>query len=489
MHVNKCCVWCVIAIVGMSASAGLHENLRAQTPPAEQPRTDPRIPVPSDTGRAVTGYQTYVRYETPSECAEAIGSLKQDLRAWSGLAHDTLPFSRQIYEHDPAAVVVEARRCASRFTAAMTAPQELPFLLPITVLLGDSVQARAVIDRQLALESDESGKAAVLIGAMQEYLNARPIQLALAAKVLARFDTVAPTRLIDCIQAHEIILKIANSVFDRAWMRRELATLRPLIQKLPLEQRNEAVSDFYSATRTLWLWEYGPDSAAKLMATLLKEIPHTLSAHAYSQAGQVGLDILGRAYVGHVGQTAPPIPISSWSPAPTGTYPGSGHTTLIVFLTKDFLRGPPVATSARAPLREMRAMLMRLHAKYGDRGLRILFISPSGGFSPPNTEEERFKLTTQWFAAQFPFPVIVGDHVEPFHTLPAPDGRRVGDPSKIDTDPVYGGLRNFPFKLVGPNGKFLWEELVPLPRYEAELDAFIRQGVGLPPSADTSFSR
>jgi hypothetical protein len=64
------------------------------------------------------------------------------------------------------------------------------------------------------------------------------------------------------------------------------------------------------------------------------------------------------------------------------------------------------------------------------------------------------------------------------------DDRRTnhGDDA-IQRDELYRGLQNFPMKLVGPRGAFIWTQLVDLPQNEAELDAFIRKGLGLPSEA------
>lgn len=474
----------VIVALGM-VNVGRVSSLSAQAPHArthaQTPRTDPRIPAPSDTGRALTGYQTYARYDAPSQCSNAVEFLSTDLRAWSGLWYDTLAYTARLSEHQPTAVIDEARRCAGRFTAATVAPRELSFLLPLTIVMGDSVQTRAVIDRELALAPDEADKAAVLLTAMQSFLNARPIQMASAEAILARFDTVAPTRRLEHVKGHELLLDIARVQFDLAWMRREIATMRSLMQPLSVEQRGE-LPGFYGGIRDLWLWEYGADSTTKAMAVLLKELPYLLSAAVFQRNGTAGLNMLAGAYVRPVGQTAPPLPGSFWMPAPGVTpYPKPGQMTLVMSFWKREKDGDPITTTVAQQLRPLRAMLTRLHEKYGSHGLQILFVLQPAGFTPPTSEADRFALTAKWFTAQFPFPVVVGEQALPFTTRPLPDGRRIYGKDAIDTDPIYKSLKNWPVKLVGPDGKFVGSPLVTLPEHEAELEAFIRQGLNLPP--------
>jgi hypothetical protein len=391
----------------------------------------------------------------------------------------------QLQEQPPATVITEAQRCAQRFTAATVAPRELPFLLSLAVLSKDTVRARAVIDRQLALAPTAADKASVLLTAMRAYLQARPIQLTAAAAVLARFDTVAPTMNLARVQGHEQLLEIASSVFDRAWMHREVATLRPLVQGLSVQQREE-VKWFGSAQTRLWLFENGVDSAKAALGTLFKTMPTPQSELFMQRFGNDGPKLLARYAFAPVGQVVPPMPADSWSPNPGETpYPKPGQMTLIMRLgTSSATWHGQIASIATMDgfggMREVRAMLARLYDRYGTKGLKILVVLQPGGYTPPVSQAQRFALTTQWFTTQFPFPVIVSQQVLPFVTRPLPDGRRIYQSDAIASDPIYKRLDNWPILLAGTNGTFTWAQINT--HIEAELDAFIRQGLGLPPT-------
>jgi hypothetical protein len=417
----------------------------------------------------MTGYQTYARYTQPSQCASAVRFLTMGLRAWSGLWLDTLPYAAQLQEETPAAVRTEARRCAGRFHADAVSERELPSLLQVAVTAGDSGQVRATLDRQLALAPDEASRAALLLTAMQVYLSARPIQLGAAAAVLARFDTVAPTRRLEQTQGHEQVLHIATSVFDRTWMQQELATMRPLVQGLAEPERSQ-LEWFWYAQRRLWLLDYGVDSARKAEVSLFTELLGT------TFGGPDGITQWVNGYYKPVGQQAPPIPAASWSPAPgPGGYPAPSTVTLLVRVSL-FNNVQWTGTSGRA----FRAMLTRFAQKYGAHGFQVVFLVPVAGFTPPTTDAERIAGTAKWFTEQFPFPVVVGEEAVPFTTRPLPDGRRKYRNDAISAHRLYRTLDEWPMVLVGKQGTFIWDYISnPFPAIEAELDTFIRQGVGL----------
>jgi glutathione peroxidase-family protein len=116
------------------------------------------------------------------------------------------------------------------------------------------------------------------------------------------------------------------------------------------------------------------------------------------------------------------------------------------------------------------AMLQRLYKKYHDKGLEIVLILKTEGYSwssPPQSAEDEAK-TDAWYYLdhlQLPFTVMVDE--TPFTTRP--DGRR--EPGQIAFQHTYPLTR----VLIGRDGRIytLWMGL----ESESQMNAFIQQAL------------
>jgi hypothetical protein len=427
-----------------------------------------RLAAIADTGRMTPGYRDISRYDTPGYCLAAVRGVREEtwrrneqINVVEGSAEDTLP----------TAAIALGRRCLAALPdVGHVAPVELPNLFLLAMLVGDSVRMEAALTRAAALAPTVEARGYIYSDAIEQLagtafppLVAHPRELALANAFAARLDALGADARIPRFAAHTALRNVAEGPqFDTTALLREDKALRNVMALFTPDDRKEHQDELAvsmdDSLIVVW-YQHRPN---------LPEVVHGIMDRYFASVGrqfspdQVSMItgyVVGLA--SKVGQPAPPITGKYWYPetAPH-VQPTLGKVTLVMRMEK-----------GGGLMNGQTAMLKRLYDRYHDRGLEIVLVFKTEGFSwssPPQSSSDEAK-TIAWYYYEhlkLPFKIVVDE--TPFTVRP--DGRKV--PGPIDFERQYFP----PEALIGRDGKIYttWIGLVS----ESQMNAFIEQALG-----------
>jgi hypothetical protein len=423
----------------------------------------------ADTGRMKPGYRDLSRYSTPGYCMAAIYGMECEI--WRhgqrnllipGSSDDTLPTAARAI----------GKRCVAQLDLRHVTPLELPNVMRLAVLLGDTTMLHSVIRQQLALASTTEARGYVWLDAVRELLGHadlpfihHPAYVAQATGFLPRLDSLGKSVILQRLQAHRLLFDLYQSeLFDTTAMNQESRIIASIASVLPDSvQISKPYVSFFSAT-----W-FGPIATAyyrqdpRLVSIVKNQLQ--LANKRYppeEQRKNQSLIDLMVWQAEKVGTKALPIPGDFWFPANAPhVKPTPGRVTLVVMLNKG--NGIMDARSAR---------VRRLYEKYGARGLDIIGLVRTNGYSwssPPQSPEAEAKVDAWYFLDYLKLPITLVVEQTPFTTQP--DGRRVvAGPNRFSA--AYPMVH---FLLIGRDGRIISTSFGF--GSDAELDAYIQKAL------------
>jgi hypothetical protein len=288
----------------------------------------------------------------------------------------------------------------------------------------------------------------------------------MATTMLARLDSLGRDARIPQLVAHVQMRNTAVMVnFDTTALMREDKALRAVIATLTPDERLEYKSEVGAimTDSVILAWTRRESPLPTVVHRLLQQELAARGPSGYSEKEIRGVMGWIELLASQVGKPAPPVTGKFWFPADSPhVQPAPGKVTLLIKVQKD--QG---LMSARM------AMLRRLYNQYHDRGLDIVLVLQTEGFSwssPPQSPADEAK-TIAWYYYDFlklPFKVVVDE--TPFTTKP--DGRRVSGQIAFNRQYVL------PQVIVGRDGRIftLWIGL----ESESQMRAYIEQALAAP---------
>jgi hypothetical protein len=343
----------------------------------------------------------------------------------------------------------------------------------LAILIDDTAKAEAVVARQMALATTVEARGQVLVDAMDELLGLtssplvrHPVRLAAANAILARLDALGPEARIPQFLGHQKMRQIAEVArFDTTALLRQDRALRAIVARFTPEERKVYGSDImtlmFDSIMVAWFQRpperpavvrgivdrhfaaFGPGELTPQQVEFIKSWPGVLASQ--------------------VGKPAPPITGTFWfPPGRPHVQPTPGKVTLVMEVEKEGgLMSPRMA------------MLRRIYDRYHDRGLEIVLVLKTQGFSwssPPQTPADEARAVAWYYYdyLKLPFTVVVDE--TPFTTQP--DGRRVA--GKIAFEQQYV----LPSVLIGRDGRIftLWLGFIS----ESQRNSFVAQALAAP---------
>jgi hypothetical protein len=428
---------------------------------------DPRISLPSDTGRMIRGHVDFSSYRTPGQCVEAIETMRSVI--WRTIEKDTLSYDAAMRDTLPTAAVDAGRACATRFPVEATEPRELRNAMRLALAIGDDHRADAVIERRLALAHGVPERGEILRESVGLYLATRPMRISAAVAALGRLDALGRDARIARLRAHATMLAHWVQRFDRAAIHRETDSIFTIAATMTPDERDEWATEIQAAGITrmrLGLYEdpAGMRSLFTSLAPLLLPLrggPTHVDERVFNSPQFVQFQMIGHP--------APQFRPSYWfGPDSASGYPVPGKVSLLMLVDQDDGQG----AYGRY------AMIRRLAGRYGERGLSITLVMPTTGFtrwsaSPPQEPAEEAQSARWYFLEYLHLPASLAVDSTPFTRKP--DGRRVNGRS-----PFFTLYANAPVVLTDQKGNVIFLGVL---GPEAELEAYIRRALGLPEGA------
>jgi len=398
-----------------------------QTPVAAAPlATTPEPPV----------VHSFARYTRPGECTAA--RVWHERQFWRDQRPDTIYYPRTGLPAQRRTVDA-VRACVARFSVATTAPRELLGLGQAYLAAEqetDADAAFAALSRRAATDSVQA-HAWTLYQIIDSYLGAAQPHLAQAAAYLRQLDALGRRAALERMLAHDTLAKLARARDSVPMWEDELHAALRAVDALTGEHAKayaSAAATFYAGLAELRERQGDFAGMAALLTTMgdkVRALPPDRSPPPPMLAGQVGL----------FGKPAPPVQATWWanSGAAGNVRPVPGHPTLLVFTT------PNCGDNCYV----QHAIVRRLAAKYGPRGLNITYIVSTSGYYrnqlvPPDTELVKI---TAYYLTDLKLPVTVAVWNTVF-TGTRDDGRVLAQPEP--TAVAYGGEGPF---LIDGTGK------------------------------------
>lgn len=422
----------------------------------------------ADTGRMQPGYRDLTRYNTPGYCVAAIYGMEhitwrhgqRNLRVPES-AEDTLPTAARVV----------GQRCAARLDREHLAPLELPNVMRLAVLTGDTTLLRTAISQQLALATTAGTRGDVWLDAIKELtghaelsLVRHPADAARATDFLRQLDALGKGAIVQRLQAHSLFFDLYQGEwFDTTALYRESHAIATIASALSDSARH--VYPYVSSLSALWM-----DSIVTAYyrqdPRLVSIVKHQLQLGAKGfpaeeiRKGQGVLDFF--VYRAEQVGTMAQIPGDFWFPENRAQkVPVAGRVTLIMSLS----RGDGI-------MDRRGAMMRRLSKKYGAQGLDIVGVVRTEGYSwssPPQTPDAEAKVDAWYFLDYLKLPITLVVEQTPFTTQP--DGRRV----VAGPDRLSARYPMTPAMLVGRDGRIITTS-VGL-NTDAEFEAYIEKAL------------
>jgi len=348
------------------------------------PRETPVAAAPVAPTTEPSVVHSFARYTRPGECAAA--RVWHERQFWRDQRPDTLSYSRTGLP-EQRRTVEAVRSCLSRFSVATTAPWDLLGLGQAYLAAEqetDADAAFAALSRRAATDSVQ-GHAWTLYQIIDAYLGAAQPHLAKADVYVQQLDALGSPAAVERILAHDTLAKLARARDSVPMWEDELHAALTAAAALTGERQKEygsAVATFYAGLAELKQRQgdfVGMATLLRIAGNKASGMPTEVSQPITAAAGEVGL----------LGKPAPLVQATVWvdsssrsNRAAVGTVrPVPGHPTLLVFTD------PSCSDNCYV----QHAIVRRLAAKYGSRGLNITYLVHTSGYYrnqlvPPDSE-------------------------------------------------------------------------------------------------------
>lgn len=313
----------------------------------------------------------------------------------------------------PARVVTEVGKCVASFDTEKAELFELSWLLHLDLLANRDDEARAIVERQLALAATPQAKAATIQRTVTRLLDAQPARLEMAQGYVARVDSMGAAVASYRMGLHLWQLsRYAMKTLDTALLRSE--------------------REAYDAARAE---AGGPMAGFNLLGVLMREKTSAildpeppdgrryfreLAATEYPSVPRERVELLIEQLYGRGNwQVAGDFWHSDGPTAPV--YPVPGKVTLMVF----------VSSTCEGKCAGAYAVLRRLEQRFGDKLDIVLMPRTMGYFRlhPPPTPAEEAELMRQYFLEDLKLADVLGVVNTHFVRYPDPDGRYFARPT------------------------------------------------------------
>jgi hypothetical protein len=329
---------------------------------------------------------TFSHYAFPSACHASKNWSEQHF--WRDKVRDTtyrpragVPLVRR--------TVDSARACVARFSVATVAPRDLLGLGQAYLTAEQPANADTAFAALMRVNATAPvrSRAWTLYQIIDSHLGAAVPALATVDTYVARLDALGADAAVERMLAHKVFADVARARDSVALWERELRAARTAMSALPSpsdlkRQVAHTVADVYVEISELMVRQ-GRSSAdvVALLDTAYRElVPLRESATATIQGARYSALVIGKA--------APRIHATRWfaSEVTDTIRPALGKVNLIVFVPS-WCGGSCYATHA---------IVRRLVAKFGTRGLVVTYVTRTGGnfkaeLMPADAEMEKSK--------------------------------------------------------------------------------------------------
>jgi hypothetical protein len=388
------------------------------------------------------------QYATVEQCLEAVDRVRRGLARREALTvlRDTMPSDpREALNPEPAPVTETAERCATRFPEASAKLADFAPLLALYLAAGRDADASALVDRRVAAVSTKNTLERTAIGdsAIQIYLDARPVRLDAAERILvARARSDGADRL-DRMKIYANLMIAARDVGDTTRARRAAGWLVAVADSLtPAERESEKFETMRG--------EGGGRALVFVAMQQLMGLPVMLDSLRHSTAALISLERNMWAQLMRerpealplpIGERAPTIMADYWIPSTAGSTsrPTPGHVNYLIMLDNVIcVRTTPLGDVGDACGYQF-GLLRRLSERFA--ALDITLVTRTHGsfvYAPPPSPAEEVDMTRQWLTPYHIPRLTVAVTSTPFWNLARPDGRRIDKPTQNYTNYTFG---------------------------------------------------
>ena len=426
--------------------------------------TSPTL-VPPEPDVANERQLDFSRYETPSECERAILNIRAKLERDG--TRDTLRYDPTA-DSIPAVAIEAGQACSAKFTVDNVAPEQLLYLMRVSLMINNDEQAQAAVDRQLSLTTDTAEQARVLFAATQAYLSAKPIRFEAAQAALLHLDSFGSAGRIGRLQAHHAMIAYLMPLFDTTGLELHADSLMAIIPTLTakeLDTWSPLIPAAYAARASVATFQRSPVEAIPV-------IQQGASTFGRLRGGQVRstLQWVLQSYMAQArlyGKPATPLAGHySYNSGDTTARPSPGKVSLLV----------QVAHNCGDHCYRQYALLGRLYQQYASAGLEITLVARTAGYSRNSgvqTPAEETESIRKYFLEDRNLPTALVVQESQFTTQQ--DGRRVNQATQYDE--LYGAAMAV---LIDRDGVIRWSGGID-GGVEAMLNAYITKLVAVPP--------
>lgn len=384
MTMRVVCPWSLLFAVSAMAQNAPPPN-QAVVNSAVNSRGDPAPVAPFVDlmpTRNVAGHGDFARYDTPGQChAAVLLALRETVRDPD---RDTLPGPQQVANPIPPAVLTLGTQCQARFPLATTTPRELQNTFALAVMLDDTARSTAALERWLAApptlaDRDETAhetQAKRMSSAIRAYLPReltgaqRAAHLARARALLTRLEALGQSVRNQRLAMQQFIMET-----EFHWKQQETGNYGD--PRAVLQNDLQLVAGIDSAGGVEGAVPYGANGillALELVNTRFLFDEKGVAAfadsviRAHRNLGKLGdlFMALAQRASNAFGRPVAPLQAQFWyNTHGNAVWPVPGHVSLLL------LGGIRVQDAA---------MLRRLMARYGPRGLQITVVDKTKGY-------------------------------------------------------------------------------------------------------------
>jgi len=407
---------------------------------------------------------TFVRYRTPGECWQAARRLQQHY--WRDKRPDTVRYA-PLTDSVPTPVIQAVGPCAARFHVATVPVAELRNLAQLNLALGRDSLARQAMSRLMQEERVQPARDRgwTLLLWIRALITVKPARFALAREYLDQLDALGAPAATWRLFAHQEVSRFALTMNDRATAEAEARAAILAGRQMSGEDRMDWVDqlrDAYLAAATPIALVRGGASALPLLDTMRTDLASLRPSGTRDHESLLTSFRDVRKPFQLLGTTGelPSVYASAWYSAPGDTiHPKPGHLTLITFCDgSDY---------------PMFAVIRRLSATYGARGLDVVFLASTRGYfrsQPMPSPSVESDSLGHYFRTFLSLPVSVAMETTKFYHIA--DGRRRNE--ETTNLRTYGRVPGA--MLIDRHGMIRWISDV-RPRDEAVWDAVIRDAL------------
>ena len=387
---------------------------------------DPRTPLPSDSARTLRGFSDFSDYRAPSMCHAMVQALaERTRRSWT---QDTLDPSLRMTRPLPSLVIETGKQCASRFAVGAVDPSELQQFERLALSIGDDALARSIVERRLSLVQTVGDSADVLEQSVGALVAAEPFRMAQAKATIGRLEQLGPkaARATFLAQA-QLVMEFKRYAFEPLEQTGIAARAIAQAKKLLISDRDDLAAELNNVwlIRMQTLLFVSRDSTVELGAQMVQDIA-SLRNGTYRTWSRSYQELFATQVFPKLGKPLDNFPTeanylyasASLPEARLGQLPrGTVYFVMVV---------PEIRPREHGLIR-------RLHERYGKRGLSIVVISGTKGYTSWNASgvltpsEEATSLRTFTFD-HLKLPVTL--MVEPVPSQANADGRMVYAPTQ-----------------------------------------------------------